>query len=383
MGDIPMEKKIMYAIAVVAVVVVASVAAVFVLTNSNNGPKHPVYFVTMPVSSMKGSLGSGGIDGFVAWEPFNSEAIIDGTGTALEWSGQIMPNHPCCVVVASTDYLAKNLGGGLTGRDIARSFVYAHVETTLWMTNALSHKTSANYTLLVNLGMQFTNKSEAVVASSLDHLKYSYVMDANFIAGITNFTDTFVNTGVITPDKLTQGGYSNVTDFVSKYADNSFLTIAPMTTGSSILNPNDPVRLGFLKADIHELAQWVAQNKTVGGGVKSIFEKYGVAVTNASSTGGYSNGPEEMDKFAAGDVDIGYLGAAPAIQKHLNAGVHTVIVAGANTEGSAIIVKTGSGIKSIDGLQNKTIAVPSTGSIQYVLLKAAVVDAGLKLELKT
>jgi NitT/TauT family transport system substrate-binding protein len=384
MGDIPMEKKMMYAIAVVAVVVVASVAAMYVLTNSDKGPKYPVYFITMPVSSMKGSLGSGGIDGFVAWEPFDSEAIIDGAGTALEWSGEIMANHPCCVVVASTDYLAKDLGGGLTGADIARRFIFAHMGATEWMADALNHENGANYTLLVNLGMQFTNKSKAVVVSSFEHLKYSYAMDANFIAGITNFTETFVNTGVITPDKLTQGGYDNVSDFVSRYADDNYMTIAPnMWYGSSILNPNNPVRLGFLKADIHELAQWVAQNKTVGGGSKSMLEWWGVAVTNASSTGGYSNGPEEMDKFAAGDVDIGYLGAAPAIQKHLNAGVHTVILAGANTEGSAIIVKAGSGIKSIDGLQNKTIAVPSTGSIQYVLLKAAVVDAGLTLELKT
>jgi NitT/TauT family transport system substrate-binding protein len=380
------EKKIVYAIALSAIVVIASAAALYVLTNANKEPaqKYPVYFVTMPVSSMKGSLASGGIDGFIAWEPFGSEAVNENVGEVLEWSSEIMPNHPCCVVAASTDYLAKDLGGGLKGSDIASHFVKAHVEATKWMVDALGHKTGSNYTLLVNLGMQFTNKSQAIVAAALDHLKYGYKMDEAFVGGITNFTEMFINSGVISSDKLALGGYDNVTDFVEQYTNQTFLTAEGTVQPSDvILNPGNAVRIGFLKADIHELAQWVAQNKTVGGGTKSLFEKYGVYVENASSTGGYASGPEEMDKFAAGDVDIGYLGCAPAIQKHLNAQVHTVIVAQANSEGSAIVVKANAGIRSIEDLQNKTIAVPATGSIQYVLLRAAVEDAGLQLQLKT
>jgi len=384
-GGISTEKKVIYAIVISAIVVVASAALLYVLANQNKEPgqKYPVYFTTMPVSSMKGSLASGGIDGFIAWEPFGSEAIDEDVGVALEWSSEIMPNHPCCVVAASTDYLSKDLGVGLKGSDITLRFVKAHVETTKWMVDALAHEDGANYTLLVNLGMQFTSKSQAIVTSALNHLTYGYQMDDAFMDGITNFTEMFINGGVITPDKLALGAYSNVTDFVNKYANQTFLNGQDTVQPSAILNPSDPVRIGFLKADIHELAQWVAQNKTAGGGAKSFFEKYGVNVANASSTGGYSSGPEEMDKFAAGEVDIGYLGCAPAIQKHLNAQVHTVMVAQANSEGSAIIVKAGSGITSIDNLQNKTIAVPSTGSIQYVLLKAAVEDAGLQLQLKT
>lgn len=379
-----MEKKMIYAIAIAAVVVVASAAAVYVLTRpSEPAQKHPVYFVTMGVTTMEASLSSGGIDGYIAWEPFDSSAIIDNVGTALEWSGSIMPDHPCCVVVASTDFIAKDLGGGVNGSVITQRFVKAHAETTIWMNYALSHKTGQNYTLLVQLAMQFTNKSKAVVESSFEHLKYGYQMDDNYFDGITNFTDTFINTGVVSSDKLALGGYNNITDFVNRYNDQAYLdALGTVQTSATVLNPTSPVRLGFLKADIHELASFVAQNATVGGG-KSMFEKYGVKVTNASTTGGFANGPEEMSKFAAGAVDIGYLGCAPAIQSHLNAQTHTVIVAQANIEGSAIIVKAGSGIHSIDGLQNKTIAVPSTGAIQYVLLKKAVTDAGLELELKT
>lgn len=380
-----MERNVLYAIMVAAVVIVSSAAAVYVLSEDDEPrDKYPVYFVTMSVSSMKGALASGEIDGFIAWEPFGSEAILEDVGEALEWSGDIMPNHPCCVVVASTDYLDLDLGDGLTGSSMTTRFVKAHVEATSWMVDALDDKDSANYTLLVDLGVQFTGKSEGVVESALDHMKYGYQMDLTFMEGITNFTEMFIVGGAITEDKLALGGYDDVEDFVDQYTNETFLddesTVQPSDV---ILNPDDPVRIGFLKSDIHQLAQWVAQNRTVGGGSKSLFETYGVNVVNASAVGGYASGPEEMDNFAAGEIDIGYLGCAPAIQKHLNAQVHTVIVAQANSEGSAIVVEAGAGIESIDDLQNKTIAVPSTGTIQFVLLKKAVTDEGLVLQLKS
>lgn len=374
----------MYAIVAAAIVVVSGVAAVYVLTKDDgNDQESPVYFVTMGVSSMKGALASGEIDGFIAWEPFGSEAILEDVGEALIWSGDIMPNHPCCVVLASTDYVVSDLGDGVTGAMMTSRFVKAHVEATRWMVDALDDKDSSEYEILLKLGIQFTGKSEAIVASALDHMKYGYKMDLTFMEGITNFTETFITGGTITEDKLTLGGYDDVDDFVDQYTNETFLDSEDAVEASEVIvNPDDPVRLGFLKADIHQLAQWVAQNKTVGGGSKSLFEKYGVNVVNASAVGGYSSGPEEMDKFAAGEVDIGYLGCAPAIQKHLNAQVHTVIVAQANSEGSAIVVDAGAGIESIDDLQNKTIAVPSTGTIQFVLLKRAVTDEGLELQLK-
>jgi len=384
-GGVSMERKILYAIIVAAIVIVSSAAAVYVLSGDDEPKeKYPVYFVTMGVTTMNAALASGEIDGFIAWEPFGSEAILGDIGEALIWSGDIMPNHPCCVVVASTDYLEVDLGGGVTGTSMTTRFVKAHVEATSWMVDALDDKNSVNYTLLLELGVQFTGKSEEVVASALDHMKYGYQMDLTFMEGITNFTEMFISGGAIAEDKLALGGYDDVEDFVDQYTDETFLDAESTVQPSEvILNPDDPVRIGFLKSDIHQLAQWVAQNKTVGGGAKSLFETYGVNVVNASAVGGYSSGPEEMDKFAAGEVDIGYLGCAPAIQKHLNAQVHTVIVAQANSEGSAIVVEVGAGIESIDDLQNKTIAVPSTGTIQFVLLKRAVNYEGLELQLKT
>lgn len=373
-----MQKKVILAIAVAAIVIAAGVAVAYLMSRPQK--TGVVYYVTVsPPSNMKGQLASGSTDGFIAWEPFGADAVVGDVGEVLEWSSDIMPNHPCCVVVASTDYIATE-----PGKNITQHFIKAHVEATKWMVNAMSDKTSSDYQLLLKLGVQFTGRNETVLKMSFDHLKYGYQMDAAFTGGVTNFTQAFIDAGVVKPEKITGGGYSNVTDFIAKYTNKTFLTgeasVLPVTPGE-YLNPSDPVRIGFLGADLHQLAEWVAQNKTVGGGSMSLFDKYGVKVTNATATG-YTSGPNEMTAFAGGEVDIGYLGCAPAIQAHLNAEVHTVILAQANSEGSAIIVKAGAGISSVKDLEGKTIAVPSTGAIQFSLLKLAVEKAGLQLEVK-
>ena len=82
-------------------------------------------------------------------------------------------------------------------------------------------------------------------------------------------------------------------------------------------------------------------------------------------------------------MDIGYLGAPPAIINHLNAGVKTMIVAQANSEGSGLVVKAGSGINSLVDLVNKTVATPGESSIQFLLLKIALEKEGLELKIKT
>lgn len=126
----------------------------------------------------------------------------------------------------------------------------------------------------------------------------------------------------------------------------------------------EKIRVGYLTADLHHVAYFVAKNPAAGGG-KSIFEKYGLEVEDAAS-GGYPHGGAAMDGFAANKIDIAVFGSPPAITKHLNAGVDTKVVAQVNEIGSALVVAKN--IKSAAELQGKTIAVPSHSAIQYFLL---------------
>ncbi|MEM2924986.1 MAG: ABC transporter substrate-binding protein [Methanocellales archaeon] len=135
------------------------------------------------------------------------------------------------------------------------------------------------------------------------------------------------------------------------------------------------VRVGYLLADLHQLAYMIAKNKTVGGGI-SFFEKYGIEVEDAIGAP-YPHGGAEMDHFAAGDVDIGLLGSPPAIIKHVNANVDTVIIAQANEEGSALVVSRD--IERFSDLTGKTIAVPSRSAIQFFLLLTLAEKEGVEI----
>jgi len=156
---------------------------------------------------------------------------------------------------------------------------------------------------------------------------------------------------------------------------------AALAIQSGILSPKPEavkpaVRVGYLMSDLHHLAYFVAKNQTAGGG-RSFFQEYGVNVTDAAA-GGYAQGGAEMDAFAGGQVDIGYLGSPPAITKHLNAGVNTSIIAQVNEIGSGLVVAKD--INRFSDLKGKTVAVPSRSSIQYFLLLKLAESEGVEIK---
>ncbi len=122
-----------------------------------------------------------------------------------------------------------------------------------------------------------------------------------------------------------------------------------------------PVRIGYLQSDIHQLACWVALEK-------GLYKKYGV---DAKVAGIFKAGPEEMSAFAAGALDMGYVGEAPATTAVANGVAEATVVAQVNTEGSAIMVRKDSSIQKPADLAGKTVAIPGHSTVQDFLLKKA------------
>lgn len=370
-----MDKKIAVVLIVAAIVVVGGVSAALILSK---GSKESVKYVTLAPKDMKNALSTGQIDAYIAWEPYVSDSVVGDVGEVLMWSDEVMPNHPCCVVVVSNSFRT-----GADGPELTKRLIKAHIEATEWMLEALANPTGANYTLLVNIAVQFTARDSTVVTAALEHIKYGYEMNSSFTSSLEQFTDMYIETNMTTSAKLDDRGYSSVEDFVDSYVNETYLAAAASVQPSdTILNPSSPIRLGYLMGDLHQLAKVVAENKSVLGGTKSLFEKYGLKVANATGAP-FANGGTEMVAFAAGNVDMGYLGAPPALLQHLNAGVDTTVIAQANSEGSGLVVKAGSGIHELKDLVNKTVATPGESSIQFLLLKIALEREGLKLEIKT
>ncbi|MFA5312899.1 MAG: ABC transporter substrate-binding protein [Methanomassiliicoccales archaeon] len=138
------------------------------------------------------------------------------------------------------------------------------------------------------------------------------------------------------------------------------------------------VRVGYLNGDLHQLARVVATDEEINGG-ESLFSEYGLNISTPNPDG-YSVGGDVMSAFDAGDIDIGFLGAPPAILRSLNVGTDIVIVAKVNSEGSALVVDEG--VTNFTQLKGKTVASPGTSSIQHLMLLELAEQNGMNVKLK-
>jgi NitT/TauT family transport system substrate-binding protein len=151
----------------------------------------------------------------------------------------------------------------------------------------------------------------------------------------------------------------------------AFTLVAMVGTDTSAQSSTPPVRMAYLQSDIHHLALWVALEK-------GLFKKNGADV---EVKGVFKAGPEIMTAFAAGELDMAYVGEAPSTTAVANKAAKVVVVSQVNTEGSALVVaKKNSSINNLADLQGKTVAVPGHSTVQDFLLRRALRGSGMAPE---
>lgn len=134
------------------------------------------------------------------------------------------------------------------------------------------------------------------------------------------------------------------------------LIILGVSINSTYSSPdNNTIKVAYIPCD-HEAAFFVALAQN----------KYKSAGLNVKSTS-ISTGSSIVSALASGDIDVGYIGIAPAMQG-ISEGVPIKIVAAVNEDGSGIVVDPNSNITNTTDLVGKKIATPGVSTIQQVLL---------------
>ncbi|MBO8179446.1 MAG: ABC transporter substrate-binding protein [Archaeoglobus sp.] len=311
--------------------------------------KGRIKVVTMSPRDMVEQLKLGEIDAFVAWEPFVSEAVANGYGNIISTSHDIWPNHPCCVVAISDK----------SNRDIAVALVWAHVKATRFINSEDNREKVLEY------ASEFTGKDIGVVKEAMKRIKFvEYPDKEEFV----KYYQELEEGGYLTkkPEDL---GYDSEEEFLKDFLYSEFYSIVleKLKENESWVpeKVNKKVRVGYLTADLHQLAFYVAMKE-------GYYEQVGLQIEAKE----FANGVMEMEGFKNGEIDAGYLGGAPATLKRVNDNIGISIIAGANNEGSAIVAKD---VNSIEELAGKKVAIPGFGTVQDFLLRIAAEEAGLEI----
>lgn len=130
------------------------------------------------------------------------------------------------------------------------------------------------------------------------------------------------------------------------------------------------IRLGYLQNDLHHLPAFVALEK-------KFFSDEGVDVRVA---GVFKAGPELMSAFGSGDLDLGYVGQAPATAAVLNNVADVRFIAQVNREGSSVVVRKESSAASIADLAGTSVAIPGHATMQDFLLRRAAENSGTSFD---
>ena len=121
------------------------------------------------------------------------------------------------------------------------------------------------------------------------------------------------------------------------------------------------IRIGY-QPSTHQVAEMIAMEK---GWWQQDLAPYGVKnVTDYV----FPTGAPEMQAMLAGELDVAYVGAAPVLSA-VSTGLDGKIVAGVNTQGSDLVLRTGLNYTGPESLKGLKIATFQAGTIQDTVLR--------------
>ena len=321
--------------------------------------KSVVYETSLKVGDMNEQLRIGNIDGFIVWEPVSSSAVLSGTGKILVYSKEIWPDHPCCIIAASTNALQK------LDRNATLGFVWAHVKGTDFVNDPKNHDKTVQYIA------EHAGVSTQAANESLKNIRYTYETN---VSSIRDYYNELKNTSYLNK-KVTDIGYSSEDQFFDSFVVQDYVREVKDNLAKDPnwrpVSTNATIKFGALPANSHDIADYVAQKE-------GYYKDVGLNVVVKQ----YANGVALMEGFKTGEINVGSFGLAPAILKRINDDVNITIIAGVHVDGSAVVIKNDDAIRSLKDLGGKNVAIPGRGTIQDILLRMVARQNGFGVQVK-
>jgi len=153
--------------------------------------------VSMNIYVIPSALAADKIDAYIAYEPFVSIARYRNTGQVMMYSGEIINNHPCCVIVAREDFIKEH-------PDELQKFLKIHHTTTEYVK---SHPEDS-----AEMVSQEIVTNSKVEQMAMKNVIYVSLLDEKFQQSVIDF--------MIMENKL---GYLNKTLTAEQLFDTRFL----------------------------------------------------------------------------------------------------------------------------------------------------------------
>ncbi|MBR6993327.1 MAG: ABC transporter substrate-binding protein [Methanobrevibacter sp.] len=141
----------------------------------------------MKVPSINDALKTNNIPAAITFQPYVSIAEANDNIDELADSSEILPGHPCCVVVASDDFIKNH-------EDTAKEIVAIHENATKFINDNIENDTTDE---VVKLLPEDIVTDPAVEADSLESFPFISGLDDNYKASVDSFQKLEVDLGIL------------------------------------------------------------------------------------------------------------------------------------------------------------------------------------------
>ncbi|MBR2665530.1 ABC transporter substrate-binding protein [Methanobrevibacter sp.] len=141
----------------------------------------------MKVPSINDALKTGNLPAAITFQPYVSLGEADDNIDELVDSSEIMPGHPCCVVVASDDFIKNH-------EDTAKDIVAIHENATTFINEQIKANKTDD---IVKLLPEDIVADPAAEADSLQSFPFIFGLDDTYKANVDAFQQLEVDLGIL------------------------------------------------------------------------------------------------------------------------------------------------------------------------------------------